>query len=84
MYLLARANKIEIFQKIKPIKTGTLNLKGMITKCFNMSGFHPINPKGVGQHYIDKFGEKGLVENSLQLMNLHEIEIFDQQPDLKV
>jgi len=84
LYLLAKANKIEIFQKLKPIKSGVLKIKGMITKCFNMSGFHSINSKGVGLSYLDKNGERGLPEVSLPLINLHEIEIFDQQPDLKV
>lgn len=84
LYLLAKASKIEIFQKIKPIKTGVLRIKGMITKCFNMTGFHPITAKGVGQHYIDKYGEKGLVDSAIQQLNFYEIEIFDQQPDLKV
>ena len=84
MYLLAKATKIEIYQKIKPIKSGLLKIKGLITKCFNMSGFHAINPKGICQNYLDKYGEKGLCEIPLPQMNLHEIEIFDQQPELKV
>ena len=49
-----------------------------------MSGFHPITARGVGQHYIDKYGEKGLVDSAIQQLNFYEIEVFDQQPDLKV
>lgn len=81
---MAKANKIEIYQKIKPLQSGILNLKGMITKCFNMSSFHPINSKGICLNYLEKNGEIGLCEIPLPQMNLHDIEIFDQQPDLKV
>lgn len=81
---MGKANKIEIIQKIKPIKTGILKINGMITKCFNMTGFHATNSKGIALNYIEKRGEKGLAELPSAQMNLHEIEIFEQQPDMKV
>lgn len=81
---MGKANKIEIIQKIKPIKTGNLKINGMITKCFNMTGFHPTNAKGIAHNYLEKHGEKGLTELPSPQMNLHEIEIFEQQPDMKV
>lgn len=49
-----------------------------------MTGLHAINSRGISEHYFEKNGEKGLVEIPSQSMNLYEIEIFDQQPDLRV
>lgn len=74
---------MEISQKIKPLTPGYLKIIGLITKIFNMKCFHELNNQGICIKYLQR--KIDLVNiTKTETINIQEIEIFEEQPELKV